>query len=280
MEETLIGIDIGATKIHIGAVEGSTVIKDIEISTSSHAPKDQIIGEIIEGIEKLAGKQFKGIGIGVPGLVDVEKGIVYDLWNIPSWKEVFLKDQLENHFNKPVKIINDANSFSLGEKKYGLGKQFKNFVGVSLGTGYGTGIIINNELYSGRLSGAGELASIPYLDKTIEDYCSGKFFKSHYGEEGSQLYKKAKNQDPEALKAFDEFGKHLGESLKLILYMLSPEAIILGGSVSKSFELFEASLQKSIDTFPFKRITEKLKIAPSNISNVALLGPVALFIND
>ena len=280
MKDTVIGIDIGATKIHIGVVSGSTVIRDLEIPTSANAPEDQIIQEIIEGIEKLSDNNFKAIGIGVPGLVDVEKGIVYDLWNIASWKEVFLKDHLEDHFNKPVKIINDANSFAMGEKKYGMGKNYRNFVGVSLGTGYGTGIIINNELYSGTLSGAGELASIPYLDKTIEDYCSGKFFKSHYGEEGLQLFKKAQNQDPEALRAFEEFGKHLGESLKLILYILSPEAIILGGSVSKSFQFFETALQESIDSFPFKRITEKLKITPSNIPDVALLGPAALFDNN
>ena len=280
MKDTLVGIDLGATKIRLGTVKGSIVTKDLEIPTSAKAPEDQIIQEIIEAIENLAGNEFSGIGIGVPGLVDVEKGIVYDLWNIPSWKNVFLKDHLENHFNRPVKIINDANSFSLGENKFGIGKNYRNFVGVSLGTGYGTGIIINNELYSGTLSGAGELASIPYLDKTIEDYCSGKFFKTQYGEDGFQLFEKAQKQDLNALMAFNEFGRHLGESLKLILYMLSPEAIILGGSVSKSFQFFEASLRESIDSFPFKRITDKLKIAPSLMPDVSILGPAALFEKD
>ncbi|MCG9971976.1 ROK family protein [Christiangramia crocea] len=280
MRDTVIGIDIGATKIHMGIVNASRVIKDHVIPTSAKASKEQIIQEIIEGIEKLANDDFKGIGIGVPGLVNVEKGIIYDLWNIPSWKEVFLKDHLERYFNKPVKIINDANSFAMGEKKYGIGKDYSNFVGVSLGTGYGTGIIINNELYSGTLSGAGELANIPYLDKTIEDYCSGKFFRSHYGEEGSVLYKRAEEGDREALKAFDDFGKHLGESFKLILYVLAPEAIILGGSVSKAFRFFEGSLQERINSFPFKRITEKVKIVPSIVSDVSLLGPAALFDDD
>ncbi len=280
MKDTVIGIDIGATKIHIAAVNASSVTKDLVIPTSANASEEQIIREIIEGIEKLANHDFIGIGIGVPGLVDEEKGIVYDLWNIPSWKEVYLKDHLEKHFDKPVKVINDANSFALGERKYGIGSRYKNFVGISLGTGYGTGIIINGELYSGTLSGAGELASIAYLDKTIEDYCSGKFFKQHYGEEGAQLYQKAQNQDLEAIKAFSEFGKHLGESIKLLLYILSPEAIILGGSVSKAFQFFEASLKESLDSFPFKRIIEKVEIAPSNISNASILGPAALFDND
>ncbi|TBW27375.1 ROK family protein [Gramella sp. KN1008] len=277
MKKTIIGMDIGATKIHIGAIQGGRVMRDLEIPTSANAPEDQIIKEIIEAVETLAGDDFKAIGIGVPGLVDVKKGIVYDLWNIPSWKEVFLKDHLEDHFGKPVKIVNDANSFSLGENKYGKGREYDNFVGVSLGTGYGTGIIINNELYSGVLSGAGELANIPYLDKTIEDYCSSKFFKSHYQEEGRQLFLKAQQDDPEALKAFNEFGAHLGESLKMILYILAPEAIILGGSISKAYVFFEAALMESLDTFPFKRVLENIKILPSEMPHVSLLGPAALF---
>lgn len=278
-EETLIGIDVGATKIHIGTVQGLVVTGGVKIPTAASASEDQIVGEIIEGIEKLAGNNFKAIGIGVPGLVDMQKGIVYDLWNIPSWKEVFLKDHLENHFGKPVRVVNDANAFALGENKFGIGKRFKNFVTVSLGTGFGTGIIINNELYSGVLSGAGELANIPYLDKTIEDYCSGKFFKFHYGEKGAKVYEKAISGDPEAIKAYQEFGQHLGESLKLIMYAFSPEAIILGGSVSKSFSFFQESLELSLDTFPFTRIRNTVEVAPSKIKDVAILGPTALFGN-
>lgn len=276
MKENIIGVDIGATKIHIGAIKESKIVKDLTIPTSANAPKQQIIDELIAGIEKLCGQDFAGIGIGVPGLIDEERGIVYDLWNIPSWKEVHLKDSLEKHFQKPVHITNDANTFALGEKKYGQGKKFKNFVGVSLGTGYGTGIIVNHEIYSGTLSGAGELADVPYLDSTIEDYCSGKFFKLKYQREGAEVFEKAEQGDPEALRIFDEFGKHLGESLKLILYILSPEAIILGGSVSRSFKYFEKSLMNTVQTFPFKRILERVKIFPSAMPDVSVLGSAAM----
>ncbi|AVR45129.1 sugar kinase [Christiangramia fulva] len=276
MKDIIVGVDIGATKMHIGAIKDSKIFKDLVIATSANAPEKQIIDELIEGIESLCGHDFVGIGIGVPGLIDEEQGIVYDLWNIPSWKEVYLKDSLEKHFKKPVRITNDANTFALGEKKYGQGKTYKNFVGVSLGTGYGTGIIINHELYSGTLSGAGELANIPYLDRTIEDYCSGKFFKLQYQREGAEVFEKAEQGDPEALKIFDEFGKHLAESLKLILYILSPEAIILGGSISRSFKYFEKSLMETINTFPFKRILKRVKIFPSAMPDVSVLGSAAM----
>ena len=278
MGEKIIGVDIGATKMHIGVVRDSKVIEETIFPTNAAAAEDEIINELISQIEKISKNDFSGIGIGVPGLIDEEQGIVYDLWNIPSWKEVHLKKKLEDHFKKPVKITNDANMFALGENKFGKGKPYKNMVGVSMGTGFGTGIIINGSIYSGTLSGAGEMADIPYLDKKIEDYCSGKFFLQQYDIEGSRLYERAKEGDPEALRIFEEFGEHVGESLKLILYMLSPQAIFLGGSVSKSFRYFEKSLKEKIESFPFKRITEKLLIAPATTSNVILLGAANLLI--
>lgn len=277
MSNVITGIDIGATKTHIGVVQNSSVVEELIFPTSSGAPKEQIISEIIEGIEKISNTEFAGIGIGVPGLVDEKKGIVYDLWNIPSWKIVPLKDHLEDHFKKPVRITNDANTFALGEKKYGQGKAYRNFVGLTLGSGFGTGIIIHDELYSGTLSSAGELSDIPYLDKTIENYCSGKFFVEQYGVDGNEVNKMAQNGDVEALKIFEEFGYHLGNTLKLIINVLSPEAILLGGSVSKSFPLFEKSLQETINSFPFKKVIEQITIAPSNIPNISILGCAALF---
>lgn len=276
MDSKIIGVDIGATKIHIGVVQGSQILEELIFPTNANAPEEQIINEFIEGIEKISSKDFKGIGIGVPGLIDEKQGIVYDLWNIPSWKEVHLKKKLEAHFNKQVEITNDANMFALGEKNFGEGKPYKNMVGVSLGTGFGTGIIVNDRLYSGTLSGAGEMADIPYLDKRIEDYCSGKFFKQQYNIDGREVHEKAKNGDSEALIIFQEYGKHLGNSLKLILYMLSPEAIFLGGSVSQSFPYFEKSMRERIGTFPFSRITKDLVIKPAITKHSTLLGAASL----
>ncbi|MGY5851393.1 ROK family protein [Salegentibacter sp. F14] len=276
MSNNIIGIDIGATKTQIGVVQGDKVVKEISFPTSSKAEKEHIMAELISGIESISQSDFLGIGIGVPGLINEEKGIVYDLSNIPSWKEVFLKKCLEDHFNRPVKISNDANMFALGEKAYGKGKVYENMIGITLGSGFGTGIIINNKLYSGTLSGAGELSEIPYLDKTIEEYCSGKFFYSNYGVEGSKIYLKAKEGETEALEIFNQYGKHLGNAVKLIISVLSPEAIFFGGSISKSFLFFERSLRERIETFPLKKITKQLVVAPSYVSNVSILGAAAL----
>ena len=280
MKKRIVGVDIGATKIKLGLVVNSEVVKEIKIPTQAQSSKENIIQDIISGIEDLAGEDFEGVGIGVPGLIDEEKGIIYDLLNIPSWKEVHLKKKLESHFVKPIRITNDANVFALGEKFFGAGKSYKNLVGITLGTGLGTGIIINDKLYSGTLSSAGEIGSIPYLDKTIEDYCSGKFFLQQYGMKGNEVFKKAQAEDQESQRILNEFGSHLGNAVKIVLNVLSPEAIFLGGSISKAYKFFEPSLMSSVNHFPFKRVLDKLVIQPSNTSNISILGAAALIASE
>lgn len=280
MNQGIIGVDIGATKIHVGLVNNAKTVKEIKFPTMAGASKEDIIKNLIRGIESLEISDFHGIGIGVPGLIHEKDGIVYDLLNIPSWKEVHLKDSLESHFNKPVRITNDANVFALGMKVFGNGQKFKNLVGITMGTGFGAGIIINHKIYSGNYSSAGELGSIPYLDKTIEDYCSGKFFRNNYNLKGTEVFELAEKGDETALKIFEEFGEHLGNTIKLILFTYSPEAVFLGGSVNRSYKYFEKGLKKTLSTFPFSKVLEKIEIRSSHLENISILGAAALIVSE
>ncbi|GAA4432923.1 ROK family protein [Pontibacter saemangeumensis] len=275
--QKIICIDMGATKVHIGVIQDGVLLKQVKLPTSAHASQKQVLAEIAAGVSPLIDEQVAGIGIGVPGLVDEAAGCVYDVVNIPSWQEVPLRTYLEDRFHIPVYLTNDANTFVLGEKVYGKAKPYKNVVGITLGTGMGAGIIINNSLYTGTLSGAGEFGSIPYLDKTYDAYCGGKFFQQRYGQEGGQMRKSAEAGNKEAIEAFHEYGQHVGNVVNLILYTLSPEAIFLGGSVSKSFHLYKEAMLECVRAFPFKRVTARLVIEPSEIDNAALLGAAALF---
>jgi glucokinase len=275
-KQKIIGIDMGATKVHVGIVEDGLIIRENRFPASANAPKEQIVNEIINGIEPLFDAGVQGIGIGVPSLVDEEKGIVYDVQNIPSWDKVHLKESLENHFQKPVFITNDANIFVLGEKMFGEAKEHKNVVGITLGTGLGAGVVLNNNLYGGMLSCAGELGSIPYLDLTIEDYCSGKFFLQKYNTEGEKINTLAKEGDAMALEVYRQYGEHLGNLVKIVLYTYSPEVIVFGGSISTSFSFFQESMHACIQGFPYKAILERLKIKPSKTAGIAILGAAAL----
>lgn len=272
----VIGIDIGGTKITAALVYNGQIIKQHTCPTPFNQPKMKVVEVVYEVIAKVYDQNIKGIGIGVPGLVDLEHNLVLNVINIPSWNEVPLKQLIEDRFKKPVWVNNDANCFTIGEKYFGKGKAYHNFVGITIGTGLGGGIIINDHLYSGRYCGAGEFGMIYYQDKTVEAYASGQFFRDK-NLSGKNLAKRAAAGDEEALRLFTQLGEHMGRAIANVLYALAPEAIILGGSVSQSYCFFEQSMRFVLENeFPYQRLYDSLQIEVSDLQNSAVLGASSL----
>jgi len=274
-----IGVDLGGTNVRCGLVENEKIINLLAKSINSSGTETEVLNDIFLLLDDLVSDDIEGIGIGVPSVVDVVNGIVYDVYNIPSWKSVPIKSILENRYNKPVYVNNDANCFALGEKYFGKAKNYNNIVGLIIGTGLGAGIIINGKLYNGTNCGAGEFGMIPFKDDILEHYCSGYFFKKKYDITGEELYNLAVSKDEFALNVFREYGKNLGEAIKIILYAIDPEIIVIGGSVSKSFNFFKNALIESISDFGYPKSLEKLKIEVSDVANVAILGAVGLLMD-
>ena len=275
----LIGVDLGGTKITAALIENEQIIKQYTCPTPFDQEQNVVVDAISNAIIQVYDAEILGIGIGVPGLVDLENNTVLDVANIPSWKVVPLKQMLEARFQKRVLVNNDANCFALGEKHFGKGRPYRNFVGVTLGTGLGGGIIINDHLYSGQLGGAGEFGCVFYKESTVESYCSGQFFKNK-NLDGKEMAEKAKAGDADAQKLFDELGYHIAQGLSNILFALAPEAIILGGSVSKSYPLFEKGMRKAFEDFPFQKMYQNLKIEISDDTNMAVLGASSLVLDS
>ncbi len=275
----LIGVDLGGTKITAALIENEQIIKQYTCPTPFDQEQNVVVDAISNAIIQVYDAEILGIGIGVPGLVDLENNTVLDVANIPSWKVVPLKQMLEARFQKRVLVNNDANCFALGEKHFGKGRPYRNFVGVTLGTGLGGGIIINDHLYSGQLGGAGEFGCVFYKESTVESYCSGQFFKNK-NLDGKEMAEKAKTGDADAQKLFDELGYHIAQGLSNILFALAPEAIILGGSVSKSYPLFENGMRKAFEDFPFQKMYQNLKIEISDDTNMAVLGASSLVLDS
>ncbi len=280
-DSVVIGVDLGGTKVQTGRVEGGNIAEKYQRKISADSTdENKIIEEILESIERVINDKVEAIGIGVPSLVDVDKGIVYNVENIPSWKKVHLKEKVENEFNLPVFINNDANCFALGEFRYGKGKGFKHIVGLTIGTGLGSGIIINGKLYYGANCGAGEIGSIPYKDSIIENYASGQFFKLKYGSDGKTMSERAKRGDNKAIEAYEELGKNIGIAIKVILSLYDPEMIVLGGSISLAFDLFKNSMFREINKFPFKHVINNLKIEVSEKKEIPVLGAASLYFDS
>ncbi len=276
----IIGVDLGGTNVRAGRIFNDRIEKIYSQKITSNAEEKIVVGEIIDSIRQVFDKDITAIGVGVPSVVDPETGVVYNVQNIPSWKEVNLAKILEENFNVPIRINNDANCFALGEKYFGKGKGVRNIVGLVIGTGMGAGLILDDKLYNGENTGAGEFGMIPYKNHNLEYYCSGQYFMNEFNFSGEEVTLLAKEGNDLGLKIFEQFGKNLGEALKVIIYAVAPGKIILGGSVSKSFDFFIDSVLQSLECFPYPKTIEKLKIEKSEIENIAIFGAAALHFNN
>ncbi len=274
--QQFIGIDLGATAFKFGLVQEAKVIKNTVLDVYPSYSSSKLIELIRQGIEQLLTPQVAGIGIGVPGVVDPKAGIIYDIQNLPDWKEVNLGEQLRSVFKLPVYLNNDANCFAAGQLHYGQGRNYSNFVGLSIGTGLGMGIVIQGELYNGALCGAGEIGMLPYLDGIVEHYAASFFFTNRYKSSAKQLYTMAEQGDLEAIAAFKNFGEHLGQVLKIINYTYAPEAIILGGSITKASPYFNKQMLKTLNTFAYPKQIQHLKIHLAAGQDGAILGAASL----
>jgi glucokinase len=279
--DKIIGIDLGGTKVHVGLVQNNEVISSkIEKLPKNCNDEWDVIHLIIKLTkEVIHNHEIVGIGVGAPSILDRKNGIIHEVQKIPSWKEVHLGAILEKEFKVPVSIDNDANCFALGEYQFGAAKGFSNIVGLTLGTGMGSGIMTNGKLMGDANGGSGEFGMIPYLDGVLEDYCSGNFFNSILKVDGETMSELASKGNTEAIHAYEQFGEHLGNAIKIILFAVDPEIIVIGGSIARSSHYFDSGLKKSLSTFAYKKILENIEVSYSNIPNIAVLGSAALIYN-
>lgn len=272
----LIGVDLGGTNVRAGLVQNGKIISLNARPISSKAKQEIVLEEVCQTIESVFQQDIEGIGIGVPSMVDVEKGIVYSVANIPSWRKVPLKKILEKRFSVPVFVNNDAKCFALGELHFGQGRGYKNLIGLIVGTGLGAGVIIDGKLFSGGKGGAGEIGHAPYMENEFEHYCSGRFFQREFGLDSLKAQKRAESGERKAQKMFDAFGDHFANAIMTLLYAYDPEMIVLGGGVSKAFPLFEKRMREKLKSFKFQNSLKRLKIVQSKKPNIAVLAAAAL----
>ena len=270
------GIDLGGTHVRGGIVQQERLSDIHSRRINGSGSVTEVLDDLFGLTEEILRPGVEAIGIGVPSVVDIQKGIVYDVQNIPSWKEVPLKQLMEQRYHLPVIVNNDANCFALGEWYFGQGKHRDAMIGLTIGTGLGAGIIIDRKLYAGVNCGAGEFGMVEYLDKFYEYYASGQFFQNVYGIDGEQVFTQAAAGDATALKMYETMGTHLGNAVKMMLYTYDMDLIILGGSVRRAYPYFAKTMWERIHTLVFPRTAERLEIKISELENSGILGAAAL----
>lgn len=266
-------VDLGATNIRAGLESQGVISDETSIILENKHSLDDTLSQILEFLAPYTKYDIGNIGIGVPSVVDTANGIVYNAVNIPSWKEVYLKDVLESAFGIPVFVNNDVNCFVLGEHRFGLAKNYQSVVGVCIGTGIGTGIIINNQLYAGVNCGAGEIGHLPYLDHDIEYYVAGTFFEKQYGLSAVEASSRMDTDRAEGQRIWNGYAVHIAHALMTIVYTYDPEVIVLGGSLAKAFPYFEKPMRAIMEKkFAYPGSLRRLKIFQSADDTISLLG--------
>jgi len=275
----ILGVDLGGTQVRAGKVRGSAVERSAVARISGRERAEVVNGELYRTIDAVFDDEVRGIGCGVPSVVDVETGVVYGVENIPSWREVPLKADLERRYGVPAYVNNDANAFAVGELHFGAGRGHRNLVGLTIGTGLGAGVIVDGRLYSGSHCAAGEIGAIPYREHTIEHYCAGAFFQRNAGMPGEAVYARAQAGEPAALALFEEFGFELGYAVLLVLYAYDPELIVLGGSISVALPLFGGTMRERLREYPWPHVVAALRIAAGEVQDAGILGAAALYLD-
>jgi len=275
-ESAVIGVDLGGTKVAAGRIRGDSLEQLVKRTVPADEEKDVVLDVVVDIIAEVITPDVSAIGCGVPSVVDVAEGIVREVGNIPSWKAVPLKGELERRFGLPAAIDNDANAFALGELFFGAGRGLRHLVGMTLGTGLGTGVIMDGRLLHGANCGVGELGKTARKGMRLEDWCASPYFPREWGAGADELHRCAREGGEEALRAFDTYGEEFSAAIMLALYTYDPEIIVLGGSIGAAFDLFEGGMRRGLESFAYPHIIDRVTIVPSELEHAAVLGAAAL----
>ena len=273
-------IDLGGTKVRalVADLNGRDYGYDLRPSETERG-LDSVLDRMVASLEAAAGQAgvavagLRGVGIASPGAIDVERGVVAGAPQLPGWRNVALVEVMSSRFRVPVTLENDASAAALGELRYGAGKGTSQMLYFTVSTGIGGGIIIDGRLYTGANGGAGELghmiidvasaATCPWCERgCLESLASGTAIArrgeelvaagkarilaalgEREGEITSEMMSRAVQAgDEECRDVFRQAGRYMGVGLANYVNIFNPQAMVVGGGVSRSGpDFFDAS---------------------------------------
>jgi glucokinase len=284
----VIGIDIGKTAIKMGRFsQDGTCLESMSFVPPQPIFPEFLLPKLVEAINQLDPlHQSVAIGIGTPGYVDTEGRCVKNAINLEGWQNIPLADWLEKSTNCLTTLANDANCAALGEAWLGAGQQFHNLILLTLGTGVGGAIIINDQLFIGHQGMAGELGLITLKSDgfecksgnrgSLEQYISAQAIRRRTGLEPKQLGDMARSGDSKALEFWRNYGQELGIGLTSLIYVLTPEAILIGGGICASAEFFLPSAIAEIELRVLPEIRQVALIPAKLGNNAGMTGAAKL----
>src|SRR5258708_10719616 len=282
MPDFSIGVDLGGTNLRIAAVTSDgQLLEKVTLGTKVALGRDHVITEMCDAIRRLT-EQYRGLGaflgagIGIPGIIDMETGMLHKSANLPGWSEYPVRAEIEQRLGARVFLENDANVAALGEKWLGAARGVDNMAMVTLGTGIGGGIVLNGKIWHGMNGMAGEFGHVTVEPEGVPCGCGNHGCAERYASatavvrmaqeaiasgEASELaqaasavaevvaksiYNMASQEDEQAKKIFRRFGRALGLMLGGLVNTLNLEMFVIGGGGSSGWGAFAPPLFEGV----------------------------------
>lgn len=299
-----IGVDIGGTKVAIGIVNETGLVKEQSIIPTdlSISPFDMIskINVEIKNIITQAGlkqEDITGIGIGAPGPLDSKNGMILCPPNLPTWKDIPIQKWVEDEFSIPVKLENDANAAALAEKWIGAGQKNDDFIYMTVSTGIGSGIISDGKLLHGRKGNAGDVGHI-VVDPSFGQCTCGQYGCLEWIASGTAIAREGSKIMGEKLTTAEVFNLYdqnhpdiipymnrvfhvLGVACVTLINMFDTEKIVIGGGVSNSGETLFNPIRSYVQSYALNPDGRKTEIVPSQLKQSSgVVGAAALWMDN
>lgn len=310
MDRTVIGVDLGGTNLRTAIVgsDGEILDKHKE-ATKAVDGWVKVVARLIDNIKRQLetatrmGTEIFAVGVGAPGVILVDKGIVVKSPNFPDWNNLPLKAELEKALKIPVFIENDANAAALGEKWRGAGQDIRSMIHLTLGTGVGGGIILDNKIWHGADGMAGEIGHMTLIPDgrqctcgntgCLEMYASARGIVLSFREElekqklpaaealkevtSEKVYQAAREGDAVARRVMKDMGRMLGIGIASLINIFNPERVVIGGGVKDAWPLFIGATHEEIMKRAFQVPAERTEIVPSLLGDDAgMVGAAAV----
>jgi glucokinase len=301
---TAVGVDFGGTFVKIGVCRGAELLEtDEPIPTADHPGPEALIRAMSERIAKLRARHaaIQAVGVGVPGLVDYDRGFVHVLTNVPGWSHIPLREILSQQCGLPVTVENDANAMTYAEWRYGAGQGMQNVIGITLGTGVGGGMVLDGKMHRGSQFSAGEIGQMSIhfdgvsghygnlgaLEKYVGNQQIAEHAQRRYAQAGlhrdiascapKDIAVAAQDGDNIARQIWGEVADWLGTALASIAWLLNPDAFVIGGGVAQAGKLLFEPLERRMKSMLSDVVSGSLKVLPARFHNEAgIIGNAAL----
>ncbi len=317
MKKYRIGVDVGGTNVKIALVDlDGKIAYSNTVPTRAEMGYEAGVNNIKQAIKDImqesnqSSKTIEAIGFGLPGQIDYKEGVVKNLPNIPGWVDIPLSKIIEDEFQIPTKLDNDVRCAALGELNFGAGKGCENLICITVGTGIGSGIILNGKLVRGAANAAGEIghikmqmnggplcgcgdygcfeafASGPAIVTMAKEYISGGK-SAKYKEMATDgiitpyiVAQAALQGDTVSIQIFKQIGKIIGIGLASVVNLLNPEKIIIGGGVADAGEILLEPIRQTIQDRAMPIQANSVKVVPAQLANAAGVIGASLLINS